>query len=343
MTLANCHEDIVSYHNDDVTLPKAEQDAMRERRDAGRTRLKGGLEKDKNPSPSEFASQGSYSMRTMVQDPESDYDIDDGVYFRYRDLLSDGSAMEPAQVRQMVWKALQHDERLKEKAKIRPNCVRQDYPEGYHIDIPVYRERPNDQAHFELASGDSWTAADGRAVTTWFNGIVGALNSGEMDGNQLRRVVKLTKKYARSRSAWKKQVTSGICITKLVVDNFVPHENRDDSALYSVWTKIRNYLHQSLRVNHPVIAGTTVSKGDNDSEVAFFRDKLNEAVQTLAPLLNESCARTDALSCWDKVFNTSYFSRRGPKGGTGGKGGPPFVKTSEKVTTRDDGDRRFGW
>jgi hypothetical protein len=77
----DCAKDILAYHDEKVTLPQAERSTMRARRDANRERLKRGLAKSGNTAPREFVSQGSYGMKTMIQHPESDYDIDDGVYF----------------------------------------------------------------------------------------------------------------------------------------------------------------------------------------------------------------------------------------------------------------------
>ena len=45
----NCHADILAYHDDEVTLPKSEQDEMRERRDTNRRRLKNGLDPHASP------------------------------------------------------------------------------------------------------------------------------------------------------------------------------------------------------------------------------------------------------------------------------------------------------
>lgn len=39
----NCHEDVLAFHNQAVTLPQAERDEMRQRRDANRRRLRDGL------------------------------------------------------------------------------------------------------------------------------------------------------------------------------------------------------------------------------------------------------------------------------------------------------------
>ena len=77
----NCASDVLAYHDDKVTLPQVERTNMSGRRDANRERLKKGLKDKGKPAPREFASQGSYAMKTMTQHPAKDYDIDDGVYF----------------------------------------------------------------------------------------------------------------------------------------------------------------------------------------------------------------------------------------------------------------------
>ena len=93
MSAVDCNAEMSKYNNDKVTLQKSDQDDMRTRRDAGRTRLKKGLGRDGHPAPDETASQGSYAMRTMVQDADSDYDIDDGAYFK-KDNLKDANGNE---------------------------------------------------------------------------------------------------------------------------------------------------------------------------------------------------------------------------------------------------------
>ena len=83
----DCATDILAYHDSEVTLPQTERDAMRDRRDSNRDRLENGLESNENPLPEEYCSQGSYSMKTMTQHPDNDYDIDDGAYFSKEDLI----------------------------------------------------------------------------------------------------------------------------------------------------------------------------------------------------------------------------------------------------------------
>ena len=263
----DCNKEMANFHRDKVTLSKSQQDEMRTRRNAGRTRLENGLIEAKKPQPKEVVSQGSYMMRTMVQDDANDYDIDDGVYFATDDLKDDADvALTPKAARQRVCDALSWDGRLKHEATVKPNCVRQVYPAGYHIDIPVYRivkdkdENDDPMEYYELASGDKWTSSDARAVTRWFNGLVGELNAGESDGSQMRRVTKLTKKFAR-RAGWKDKMTSGICITKLVVDHFQTRADRDDKALRETWKAIDKKLLKSTEIDHPVLTNKLARAG----------------------------------------------------------------------------------
>jgi len=314
MTTIDCNKEMKGYHADEVNLSNSDQTEMRNRRNSGRTRLKNGLTKTGHPLPKEFSSQGSYAMRTMVQDDACDYDIDDGVYFDKEDLKNvDGDYLGARDARTRVRNALK-DDRLPYDAVVKTNCVRQQYPDGYHIDIPVYRTtRSNDiwgneVVEYELGSGDDWLMSDARKVTRWYIDAVGSeLNAGESDSSQLRRITKLTKKMARSRVAWKKKTTSGICISKLVVDRFVARPGRDDDALRDTWEAIKAQLLFSERVRHPVYADKNLAE-EGDQCVGFFRDCLDDALATLKVLDEYDCTRKKAGDAWDTVFNTDYFS-----------------------------------
>ena len=343
----DCHSEMTRFHRDEVTLSNKQQGEMRTRRDAGRTRLENGLNEAKKPQPKEVQSQGSYQMRTMVQDDKNDYDIDDGTYFASDNLKDDdGKALTPLAARERVCDALKWDGRLKKEATVKRNCVRQEYAEGYHIDVPVYRivitKNDDDETveHYELASGDEWVESDARAVTNWYNGKVGTLNAGEPDGSQMRRVTKLTKKFAR-RQTWKQKTTSGICITKLVVDHFRANTDRDDKALRDTWKAIDAKLQKSTEIHHPVL--DTKLAPASDGAVTFFRDCLTDALKTLEVLDKSDCTRKQAREAWDDVFDTDFFTEQPDNNGddSGGKGSAMKV-TSVETARRNDGGGRFG-
>lgn len=348
MSSIDCNKEMKGYHADNVTLPKVAQDEMRNRRDSGRTRLKNGLTRAGHPLPNEFSSQGSYAMRTMVQDDQCDYDIDDGVYFEKDDLKdADGNYLGARDARVRVRNALK-DERLAYDAIIKTNCVRQNYPDGYHIDIPVYRivrttdVGGNKVVKYEHASGNEWGESDARAVTCWYNGAVGQeLKAGESDYSQMRRATRLTKKMARCRIAWKGKTTSGICISELVVDKFVAVVDRDDDTLRETWKAVKDRLDFTLQIEHPVIPGKRLANTDDEC-VRFFRDCLADVLKNLKVLDEDGCTREKAQKAWDSVFNTTYFGDQPGDKDDDNKASAPFIVTSGNAVDRQDGGRRFG-
>lgn len=348
MSVFDCSSEMSKYHDDKVTLSESDRNNMRGRRDNGRTRLENGLNESEHPQPKMICSQGSYQMRTMVQDEDCDYDIDDGVYFVRQNLKdAHGFDLTPVQARQRICDALTRDRRFENPAEIHNNCVRQVYQAGYHIDTPVYRIQITDEGTddekeiYELASGNEWQLSDARAVTKWFKDRVKDLNGDDRrDGLQMRRLVRLTKAFARSRKEWKEQTTSGISITRLVVDDFKPFADRDDQALLETWKAVNSRLERSTRIEHPI--NTTDLAQEGDKKVAFFRNCLADSLGSLQVLEREDCTRNEAREAWDSVFNTTYISRLpDPGAGTGSKAF--FVATESKTDARDDGNGRYGW
>lgn len=345
----DCHNAVKAYHDAHVTLSNQQQAEMRLRREAGRTRLKNGLTRLQHPQPVLIVSQGSYQMRTMVQDPDNDYDIDDGVYFLNDDLSNDsGAPLTPYQARLRIQEALIDDDRLKAKAEIKSNCVRQRYQAGCHIDIPVYRieEQINSNGDLEqinfLASGDEWIISDAQAVTTWFNHEVkrlnaeGELEQGQCDGSQMRRITKLSKAFSRCGER-KDKATSGITVSKLVVDHYVPAATRDDLSLIETWRAIQRSLQNSTQVDHPVNSQPLATAGN--PQVQYLLDCLDDALSELAILEDANCTVEQAHAAWDKVFETDFFSSRNPppsdNGGT-------IKATNPSTARRQDNGGRFG-
>lgn len=348
MAFFDCGKDIRDFHNEEVTLGATEQKDMRDRRDNGRRRLEIGLDDAEAPQPSLTCSQGSYAMHTMVHDDDLDYDIDDGIYFDYDDLLDAvGNELTPQQTKERVCAALSRDERFTNPATVLPKCVRQVYGAGYHIDMPTYRIRieregeVDEREVFELAGDSSWDESDARATTRWFRNKVSELN-GESggDGRQMRRIVRLTKAFARSRNEWKDKTTSGIVMSKLVVDHFVAVPDRDDESLLRTWEAIHDQLSTSTAVAHPINASPLAE--EFNPKVVFFRDKLEWALVELEIVEEADCTRAEARAAWDSVFNIDYISKRpDPKDSGDGKKAF-FVSTANKSDTRDDGNGRFG-
>lgn len=308
----DCNDDMKDYHDEKVTLPTDERTEMRDRRDSNRDRLRSGLKKNDKPAPAEIGSQGSYAMRTMVQHPKKDYDIDDGVYFERSKLVdSDGVDMTPEAARQMVCDAVK-DDRFKRQPEVRESCVRVFYNEGYHIDLPVYRqfEKSDGTTAFELAAGSSWKASDARAVTDWFEEQNKLLSPDDENGRQFRRIVRLAKKFTRSRDSWGTKAGSGLMMTKLCTEEFRANLGHDDVALRRTLEGVRDRLKSNLVVKHPVITTDTITKGSDDPKATFLRDKLEEHLKSLDVLDNSDCDHPKALRAWADFFNDGWFRDR---------------------------------
>lgn len=305
----DCSKDTLAYHDNEVTLPQSERTNMRDRRNANRERLLKRLKDTGSPCPQEFIKQGSYAMLTMVQDASNDYDIDDGVYFTQASLKGPNGGDKAARdARQMVCDALQ-DSRFNKAPDVHKNCVRVYYNYGYHVDMPIYRIREDD-GDYELASGSDWVHSRAADVEEWFNNANRTKSPDENNGRQFRRVVRMLKKFAKSRDSWKGQMASGFAITILTEERFVANKDREDTALRDTMRAIYNRLLCNLEVGHPVTPGAMVTNGPDDAKMKFFRDKLKEALDNLAVLDEADCTREKAMKAWDKVFNTKFFINR---------------------------------
>lgn len=308
----DCHKDIVAFHGSEVVLSTDDRDEMRNRRDANRKRVESGLEKADEPAAKNFKSQGSYAMRTMVQDANNDYDIDDGVYFTKESLAGPRGGDKPAlDARDMVRDAVDSG-KFKRPPEVRKNCVRVYYEKGYHVDLPVYREVSDEdgQSHFELASAD-WIVSDPQSVTEWLRRADKQQSPDDGDGvGQLRRIVRMLKAFARSRKSWKDSIASGFMITVLVVERYSAAKGREDRALYDTMVAIRDRLLWDLKIKHPTVSGEYLTKGVADSRAKFLREKLDWAIEQLEPLFHSEPTREGALKAWDTVFATTFFGDR---------------------------------
>ena len=336
--MKNCHSDMLAFHDDRVTLGETARKEMRQRRDSNRDRVKAGLKRDEEPAAKRLRSQGSYAMRTMVQDADNDYDVDDGVYFGKEDLVGPkGGDRTAGAAKEMVRKAV-HDERFNTSPDVRTNCVRIYYNEGYHVDLPVYRITQEETASgthetFELASTD-WTTSDPSAVTDWFTSTNDQKSPNKKNGGQFRRVTRLLKAFARSRTSWKDRIATGFMITKLLEERFVANDEREDESVYNSLKEIRNRLQGSLEVDHPTNTGEKLTKGPDDSKTRFLREKLDWAIDELNVLFDPDCTVPAARKAWDKVFNTDFFSGRGDDGGDGNGGGSKAISAAAIIGGR---------
>ncbi|PWU09497.1 MAG: hypothetical protein C5B50_27350 [Verrucomicrobia bacterium] len=306
------NEQIQAYEEAEVNLPQAVKDKLRDQRQANRDRLKKNRPEGIRLCDDHFIPQGSMAINTTIQAPDFSYDIDDGVWFHADDLKKpDGSAMTSKEAQEMVRDALK-DPKFNKQPEIHQNCVRVFYAEGHHVDIPVYRKSDEGTARErqELAGANGFTASDPTEINVWFIERVADLNKARPGaGSQLRVMVRLMKRFARSRGEdW--DMPNGLKLTMLVDECFPSGYERDDEAFYHVLRNLKLRLAFSLEVENRAQKKTPkdkLTKTANDSNMVELRTKVGEALVKLAVLHAGSCTKEKARESWDWVFQSDGF------------------------------------
>jgi hypothetical protein len=304
------NEQIEAYHDTKVNLPEEIREKLRGHRKANQDRLMENIRDGISVSRSSFVKQGSYAMRTTIQHEENDYDIDDGVVFKKEELVGERDAeMTPLQVRDMVLDAVSKNHPFKTKPERLKNCVRVFYEEGHHVDIPSYR-KSTDAAGNDVVehAGAEWKKSNPKEINEWFEGQVSAWEKRkEGTGNQLRRMVRLLKRFARSRESW--NMPSGLILTMLVGEKFQAFD-RDDECFRSLLQNLKYRLAGNLVVENLADSGfprEKLTKTNEDANMKELREKVGEALDKLAVLDKADCTLEQARAAWDWVFQSNGF------------------------------------
>lgn len=306
--MTECDRDIRAYHDERVTLTQSQEQALRERRDANRNRLRRGLEKNGDPAPTKSVIQGSYAMGTVIQEPDNAYDIDDGVVFTAESLIGPRGAPKTAlDARKMVRDAV-HDGSFKSEPEIKPNCVRVYYNDGPRVDIPVYRSTTDwfGNGKYELASV-AWKESDPEGVNDWFRVWVKA---NAADGRpHSRELIRLLKIMCKNRPSYT-TLPSGFVLTVLVQECYHSADGRLDIEMRELIEAVHRRLGEDLWVKHPVVSEEWLIDDEAKHRTTKLRELLGMAVEELEALDRPNCTRSETLKAWKRVFATDFFDQR---------------------------------
>jgi hypothetical protein len=315
--------ELTTFYNEHVRLGKSRRDELAGFRDTNLQRLKDGLDAlgeekgEQYPHFFDWKNQGSYAMHTLNQAEEYDYDIDVAVIFKKEDLPEDA-----AEARTRVQDALRKKTSGFTKApEARKNAVTIWYSEGYHIDFAVYRERENlwDGKVLEHAGADGWTKRNPDDVNNWFigqvdnrspegrllNTLLGAPIT--VEPKQLRRIVRLVKAFAKSRSGW--SLPGGMILSALVCEVYKPHSTRDDIALYETLRALQARLAEQKSVFSPVNSSVELTNTpERAKEIERLSKNLDRLLSKLDVLWSAECSKVQALAAWNHIFNQKFWS-----------------------------------
>ncbi|MEI7296249.1 hypothetical protein WCQ02_29250 [Paraburkholderia tropica] len=306
--MANVNKQLLAFFKSEVALTEATKSDMRKRRHSCENRLERGLERNKKPTVDRYVKQGSYAMHTMVQSNSITSDIDNGVVFHEDKLVGErGGKYSAYDAKCMVRDALNYDNSFERAPEVLKNCVRVYYADGFTIDMPVYRETgEGDSAKYDLAAAD-WKHSDPEAVTEWFQNNVVQKSPDTVDGRQMRRMVRLLKAWSKSRSSW--ALPSGFVLSILTNEVYPRggYPDREDHALFQTVQAMRNRLRYNKTVYRPVPQYEAVTKSAADPNMVSLYEKLDEAVDRLAPLNDSQASDLEALKALKWFFCTEFF------------------------------------
>ena len=240
-------------------------------------------------------------MSTVVQNEDHDYDIDVAIVFNKSALGEKGALA----TRNMVANALKRKtKQFNAEPEVKTSCVRVKYADGYHIDFAIYRRYYDvwsDCWVYEHAGSD-WTQRELKGLTNWFT-----TQNNASDG-KLRKVVRLSKMFCKSRSSWK-NMPSGLLQTVLCDEKLQDSYTRIDELFYFTMKEIVNRLELDTSVAAPVDNGRDLTPRKSDTQkMTNWKNRLKSKLEDLEILFKDDCSKADALQAWYGFFNHDFWN-----------------------------------
>ncbi len=284
-------------------------------RDALRSDIRSWFE-DKGKTKPKFSVQGSFAMKTTINPlPGDEYDLDDGVYLQgYNDYEVDEFPV-PSTVHNWIKDAT--DDRTKKESIDKNTCVRVNYADDYHIDLPIYIIR--DEVPYLAHKAFGWTPSDPKEFTDWF------LDNISEHGEQLRRIVR----YLKAWKDYKNVDIESIEITILACENFEGFENRDDKAIYATVSQIIDTLEKGFICEKPSLPYNDLFEDVSDSK----KNNIISRLKTLRQKLNNAIIESDEEKAAEIM--REVFGSRFPKGSNSKSSS--FQRTSAPGVLKHDG------
>lgn len=304
------------FYNNHVRLRDIDKVLIREYKDKNIARIISGINKinqEENksyPTPI-FIEQGSISMSTTNQSSDNDYDIDVAVIFPKNSIFNN-----PLDARKFVAKAINKSNvNFSKPVEARTNAVTVWYTQGYHVDFAVYRSYTDffiDK--YEHASAQ-WVDRDPKAVTKWFLQKVSNLspsgNFVSVEKSQFRKIVRLLKKFCKSRLNW--DLPGGFILSILAAECYYPHNSRDDISFIQTLLNIKNRLLSNRIIFNPTNNIELTSKKSLRHKLTRLYEKLDQFASKSSILFQQDCDIKSCEEFYKWVFGTALeietFSR----------------------------------
>ncbi len=298
--MANCNANFKSGDNSylsKISLPQNRLDQLLQSSNTLREKIREYLREKKVNNP-RFYRQGSYVHRTLVRPLNDDYDLDDGVYL---DLAGFSDTPSPSTIHNWIYIAVEGHTQTPPIDK--EACVKANFKDGYHIDLPSYNVIKNiydrSEEYYIAKKTKGWELSDPRAMTTWLNSKV------QEHSEQLRRLVKYMKAWADySDTNRNTNLPNGLTLTILISEQ-CSSDTRDDIAFLETTRSIKQRLSINYDIWKPYEPTenmteylTTSQKTQFLSELEFFCSKGQRAI--------EETSRKNSALIWREILGERF-------------------------------------
>jgi len=259
--MADMQTEFKTFH-DQIALTSGKKISLRTARNALRDKIRKHFRDVLKLNMPKFHGQGSYSMGTMVNPLNGEFDIDDGVYLQHLDTGDKSNWPTPETVHR--WLVQATDGHTGQKPIDKRTCVRVRYAGQYHVDLPAYGELNGDYLLAEKGE-KGWHRSDPLALTNWFNGSV------KVHGEQLRRIVRYLKAWADFQSSRRGKISNGLILTVMATNHFYA-TTRDDICFANILRAIADEVSVVFRVYNPVDAAEELTSRLTDQQKNIFQE-----------------------------------------------------------------------
>lgn len=300
--MANNHEQFVAFH-DAIKATDVRKDKLKDNRKSLRKRIRNyfmdNLPEEIQPK---FHSQGSFALDTILNpikdvDGLAAYDLDDGVYFIGE---TEGEKHEIQWYHDKVFAAV--DGHTDQKPNDKKSCVRVNYSDGHHIDLPIYFKVESDD-HPQLAHKKKpWVKQDAEDFEKWFEEQC-------EEKTYLREMVRFLKAWRDYMKHEKSvELPCGFILTILAANHYTENEvTRFDVIMKDTLVSIQDELSKDghFKCKRPVSPYEDLFENYSDtkrdtflSRLKSFREDAERAVYSKNQ--KEGCEK------WQKYFGTRF-------------------------------------
>ena len=258
-------------------------------------------------------SQGSMAMHTINEaQNDDDQDIDHALVYDEEDATESPSAMKEFVLNAVVATG----GNFKTEPEVQKSAVTIWYEENYHVDLAIYKRRTDilGQATYYHA-GETWQKRDPKAINDWFqkektrlSPTSTPLNHVTVREDQVRRIVRLLKFWANSRSDW--SLPSGLILSVLAIEQFSPHDTRDDVSFINTLKAIKARLNRNTDVRNPTDLSLSLTSSEKtEKQVRSLQEKLEKWLPELEASLSQNlCTEIQAAKSWSTFFRNEWWA-----------------------------------